>query len=135
MYNIKYLRAKIPDLLGKVLVNIKVSSNDDEILFATTEGKVFLLKHDQSCCESVVIESIVGDLADLIGEPLTAAEVSSKPSGLEAEESSTWTFYKFATCKGYVDIRWLGESNGYYSEEVDFFEVTGTEKEKEIVTK
>ncbi len=72
------------------------------------------------------MEDVCGDIYDLIGSPITQAEecVSTDPlSGHEAYESFTWTFYRIATAKGQVVFRWLGESNGYYSEGVDFVRI------------
>lgn len=118
--------AELKDLLGKTMTSVE--SDGDQLVFKTTDGRTFKLFHCQNCCESVGIESIVGDLSDLVGEPLLLAEGISgdTPADYKFEyepESYTWTFYKFATRKGYVDVRWLGESNGYYSESVDFAEV------------
>ena len=64
------------------------------------------------------VEDIVGQLADLVGKPILLAEESSE-AGSETD-SCTWTFYRFATEKGAVTVRFYGESNGYYSESVDF---------------
>lgn len=102
----------------------QVENTGDEILF---KGSPFSCKlyHSQDCCESVQVEDVIGDLSDLEGEPiLEAEEVTSNenPEGVvkDYQDSFTWTFYKFATIKGRVTIRFYGESNGYYSESVDF---------------
>ena len=110
------------DLLGRILY--KVTAENDELRLYLTETNYVKFYHEQDCCESVYIEDICGDLNDLVGEPLLMAEeVSDEVYEAEHqrsdEESYTWTFYKFATRKGYVDVRWFGSSNGYYSESVD----------------
>jgi hypothetical protein len=109
-------------LKGKTLSSITGEVGSDEIVFVTTDGERYCMLHEQDCCENVSIEDIVGDLQDLVGsEILIAEEVEGEgPESEYSYESCTWTFYKFATRKGYVDIRWFGTSNGYYSERVSF---------------
>ncbi len=120
----------VKELLGKTLSS--VTATEDEIEFKTVDGDTYKMLHIQDCCESVYIESIVGDLEDLVGEPILRAEEAEDLFDLirhadkeeSRDESYTWTFYKLATRKGYVDIRWYGSSNGYYSEGVNFIKET-----------
>ena len=112
------------ELIGKTFTEVDSSTGD---LFFENTDECFKFYHQQDCCESVGIESIDGVLADLVGSPiLMAEEVSSDPVYCEGhpqtnrDGSETWSFYKFATAKGHVTVRWYGTSNGYYSERVDF---------------
>ncbi len=108
-------------LMGKTLSKIREDSA--ELVFICEDGEKYMMSHIQDCCESVFIEDISGDLQDLVGSPiLIAEEVYEDNRGpLNGyDESYTWTFYKFATVKGYVTVRWYGSSNGYYSESVNF---------------
>ena len=110
--------SSISELQGKTIVDI-TQHEDYELIFKTACGSTYRMCHYQDCCEDVRIEEIVGNLADLINIPIMMAEEVSQEDE-NASESATWTFYKLATVKGYVTIRWYGESNGYYSEEASF---------------
>ncbi|PRT05221.1 hypothetical protein C6352_26460 [Bacillus thuringiensis] len=124
----RYVDVDFEVLKGKVLTGIK-QDIPDELSFHTSDGEVYKMYHEQDCCESVGIEEIIGDLDDLISSPITMAEEISQDGPDDDWGSSTWTFYKLSTNKGYVTLRWLGESNGYYSESVDFVKVTDEEEE------
>lgn len=122
---------KFEDLLGKTLTAVKNCANE-ELVFTLDTGEVCKLYHSQDCCEGVSIEDIAGDLEDLVGSPILLAEevIHSGENPPEVtkpdyQDSFTWTFYKLATIKGSVTIRWYGESNGYYSESVDFAQTEG----------
>lgn len=113
-------------LIGKTFD--KVYQSGDVICFEKDGEVLYKLAHSQDCCEHVYIESIVGDLNDLTGQPLYIAEVvyqeinDKNDEGYVEFESATWSFFKFATIKGYVDIRFHGSSNGYYSESAELFD-------------
>lgn len=128
-------------LKGKTLKS--VVNTGDTILFTTTEDETYRQVYYEDCCASCDVEEIHGDLEDLVGTPiLMAEEVSNREPSFELQaerakakakaeaenryyyydnsESETWTFYKAATIKGSVTIRWYGSSNGYYSESPTF---------------
>lgn len=115
-------------LIGKTLTKCSGVVGGETIIFQTIKGEIYQLFHRQSCCESVLIEDICGDLSDLVGSPIIQAEKNTSdknPPNFKKryQNSFTWTFYRFATVKGTVVIRWYGESNGCYSEDVDFREI------------
>lgn len=110
------------ELIGKTLTAIKVDEKYAAwILFVVSEDEKYLLHNDEADCNDVqvTIDDINGDINDLVGSPLTMAEsVSNEAFEKTQDAEGTWTFYRFATIKGYVDIRWFGTFNGYYSETV-----------------
>jgi hypothetical protein len=112
------------DLVGKILVAIEgAEESSEEIIFTDSDGVKYIMFHSQDCCEDVQVDSIVGNISDLLNTPITLAEEKTDSENGKIDdfdESFTWTFYTLATVKGYVDIRWYGASNGYYSEDVEF---------------
>jgi len=105
-------------LKDKIITSINLT--DEEILFNTDKGR-FLLYHKYDCCEDIHIDDICGSPNDLIGYPIISAlKISSESHYIENGDSATWTFYKLDTEKGGITIRWVGQSNGCYSEEVNF---------------
>ena len=105
------------DLVGRCVT--RVECTNDELILYLTDHQWVRFYHEQDCCESVYIEDICGDLEDLVDSPFVFAEESTNRGTGEYGDSATWTFYRFQTRKGSVDVRWCGESNGYYSESVD----------------
>lgn len=119
--------AAFRDLVGETLTSVIGEVGSEQIYFTAKGGRTWRMFHNQLCCESVTVEDIFGDLSDLVGSPIVSAEESTSenvnPAGIkppEYQDSFTWTFYRIATAKGLVVIRWYGSSNGYYSESVDF---------------
>ena len=111
--------ADISEMIGLTFHHIEGKVEDDVLLFVGA-GDVpsFKFYHEQDCCESVSIAEIHGDLEDLVGVPILEAREDTQEGDGGEYGSATWTFYNFRTIKGSVTVRWLGESNGYYSESV-----------------
>ncbi|MDS1821679.1 hypothetical protein QX249_13555 [Vibrio parahaemolyticus] len=120
MTNYKKIEASFSHLNNKTIKSITGLEIDSEKVRIETEcGFVVVLQHVQDCCEDVLLNDFDGDASDVLGGyVIQAEEVSNAQGSAVNAESYTWTFYKIETNKGGLWMRWLGESNGCYSEEV-----------------
>ena len=126
MHYYEYPEVPFEVLKGKILTKIDgMEQGNDEIIFHCSDGTEYIMYHDQDCCECVDIDDVCGDTNDLIDSEILIAEknYNNDLPAKDEDDSYTWTFYKLATIKGYVDIKWYGASNGYYSEEVNFIQI------------
>lgn len=94
-----------------------------DIIIFENDAEVVYFYHQRDCCEDVHVDDIVGELSLLENAPILMAEEVTRcvdnPKDYN-EDSLTFTFYKFATVNGHVNIKWYGSSNGFYSEEVNY---------------
>lgn len=112
------------ELIGHKILSVEELSESGytwQVNFICENGVKFEMFHEQDCCEFVRLEDVAGgELLDLHGQSVLDAYSTSEEAE-EALESGTWTFYTIRTMKGTLTLRWLGESNGYYSESVSFY--------------
>lgn len=120
-------------LVGKTVESIELLNG--QVTFNVASDGKYKLTYEGDCCSEGELIDVAGELTDLVGSPIVMAELVTNtdavrqnhlpPSATERAEqmdqgSFTWSFYKFATAKGYVTLSWFGTSNGYYTETVEF---------------
>lgn len=122
--------------INKTFLNKKITKIDGlsidstEVIIHFKKGKIRFY-HEQDCCENVSLEDFSGNV-NLENERFY--EIVEKKCNLgpkdNYDDSFTWTFYTIKTSKGYLDLRFYGTSNGYYSESITI-EATISKKEKD----
>lgn len=101
----------------------------DEVKLAVelSDGILYFI-HEQDCCEDVYLDDGLEDLKSMVGEKiLNAYEAKSSDAVVPADalesatvyDSYTYTFYNISTAKHDTCLRFIGISNGYYSEDMD----------------
>ena len=91
-----------------------------------------MIYHEQDCCETVQIQDTEGNWHDLIGKVITETDHDETCGVLDNSESSTLTTLTFKCDDATVISRWIGESNGYYSEGVDLADITNWKAEDNL---
>ncbi len=122
------MNANFFELKGQIIESISVIKNYfthsfqqryDEIIIRT-KNNCYRMYHEQTCSESVTIQSINGDLNIILGREIILAEEDSVHEKYDDYSSKTITKFIIKTEKSSFEINWVGTSNGFYSESVKF---------------
>jgi hypothetical protein len=111
------------ELKGQVVKEITDLEIGTQEVFIRTNDGTYKLYHEQDCCEYVRVVKVIGNVNELIGEIIFAEEDAgaNDPDWYTEYErlcSHTWTKYALKTKNASLEFWFLGESNGYYSENV-----------------
>lgn len=103
-------------LKGKIIT--KIVNRDDRVEFYTNDGRFTLISFESWCGNDVRVwlENKSDDFSGVLNSPVLLAEETS-----DSANGYSYTFYKLSTNKDSVTLRFCGESNGYYSEKMDFY--------------
>ena len=118
--SVEYNQAINIDQIKGMTITAVVYKESNESLRIHLNTHVLEMIHHQDCCETVYLADVVGSFEDLIGYPLLEVSESTVNTNSEGM-SSTASYYNFNTVKASVQLRWVGESNGFYSETVDCY--------------
>ncbi|WP_083700353.1 hypothetical protein [Shewanella sp. UCD-KL12] len=131
----KRKEVELCELVGKKIAVIKgLDKGSEEVRVFTECGYEYLFSNEPDGGK-VELEDFECDIEALVGAVIISAEISTNEHS-EGDDNPphkyvecwTWSFYKIETTKGELWMRWLGESNGYYSEDVSLVLVNGEDK-------
>ena len=107
------------NIVGATILAVEgCTVGSDSVTIRTNKGDLRLYFDNDyygRCCVDVRVEDVTGDPADLVGAVVSVAEERVNQKGESGDNRTRWTFYAIRTTKGDLDLRWLGEDNGYYS--------------------
>lgn len=120
-----YKKERMKRLLNEKIDYVLIDSNSELLIFKTNNN-TFLYQVEAECCSETWIESI-SNVNNLIGEMVLSVERKQfnnlyiEIAKSEDERECLEIFgYTIKTMKGYTDIEFRNESNGYYGGDVRY---------------
>ena len=105
---------------GKTIVEVVgLKKQEESVVLKLDDNSELEFYHEYNCCEDFWLEDFEFSGKGIVGAKILDVLIVSEKQEVTDNGSMTWTFYKIQTDKGELFMRWCGESNGYYSEDVD----------------